>query len=519
MVMWLGRMEFRITPAKADILCNLNDPARELQSAALLYFLLVESGGFESWSQMNAAIDVFVGQPDSMNFAQLGALLKAAQITTYADLEAPVNIARLNELLQAGNFGVQEIMSDTYDRPNGKLPRSFTVFGQRFVPDSWALGKVVFDNIRWEGDARFWDDNPRRFLPLSLDVVFGVLGNNATVPQIISQIQNDGHPARDGFPYQHNLAAVRAVIDLQPEEYWQQNIYNLWLGALRTLSEPTTAADYPETMRTRGWAMKTVNTQLGSWTHLRHDTVLYAKQSYSGGIICSYPKAYVEPVPRFWAAMETMANSAAELIGGLELEERRFTYFRDQGRWQVNFDSRAVQSNQVSFLRGFANRMGLLEEIARRQLAREELTAEQVEEMQNIVEVQKFYEGLRYSGWYPALFYRSCFFPGNTDADRYFHQTQGCDRADFIVTDVHTAPTPPEPGYVLHQGVGQVNFILVAVDCGSERPVVYGGPVLSHYEYPTEGVKRLSDGEWTSLYYTIDRPEPPPWTDEYLVKY
>ena len=87
------------------------------------------------------------------------------------------------------------------------------------------------------------------------------------------------------------------------------------------------------------------------------------------------------------------------------------------------------------------------------------------------------------------------------------------------MTDVHTAPTPPEPGYVLHQGVGQVNFILVAVDCGSERPVVYGGPVLSHYEYPTEGVKRLSDGEWTSLYYTIDRPEPPPWADEYLVKY
>lgn len=519
LVMWLGRMEFRITPAKADIECNLNDTSREFQSAALLYFLLTESGGFESWSQMNAAIDIFAGQPDSMNFAQLGALLKAAQIGEAGDLEVPGNFERLNKLLLAGDFGVQEIMSDTYDRPNGKLPRSLTVFGQRFVPDSWALGKVVFDNIRWEGEVRFWDGKPRRFLPLSLDVVFGVLGNNAAAPQIIAQIQNtSGHPARDGFPYQHNLAAVRHVMDLQPEGYWKQNIYNQWLRALRTLSDSTTGAGHPQAMRTRGWAMKTVNTQLGSWTHLRHDTVLYAKQSYSSGIICSYPKAYVEPVPKFWAAMRTMASSAADLIGGLKLAERSGVYYREplQQWWPVEFNSSTVQSNQVTFLRSFAQRMALLEDIARRQLAREPLTAEQVEALQNIVEVQRFYEGRRFTGWYPGLFYRNCFF-GVAYQASFYHQTQGCDRADQIVTDVHTAPSPPDPGYVLHQGVGEVNFLLIAVDCGDERPVVYGGPVLSHYEVPTEGVKRMSDSEWVTLYYTTNRPKPTPWTSEYLV--
>ena len=161
--------------------------------------------------------------------------------------------------------------------------------------------------------------------------------------------------------------------------------------------------------------------------------------------------------------------------------------------------------------------MALLGDIARRQLTREPLTAEQIEALQNIVEVQRFYEGRRFTGWYPALFYRNCFF-GVAYQASFYHQTQGCDRGDQIVTDVHTAPSPPEPGYVLHQAVGGVNFLLIAVDCGAERPVVYGGPVLSHYEMPTEGLKRMTDSEWSTIFYTSTmRPKPTPWTSEYLV--
>ena len=41
--------------------------------------------------------------------------------------------------------------------------------------------------------------------------------------------------------------------------------------------------------------MKTLTTQLASWTHLRHDTLLYVKQSYSARTACVYPAGYVEP--------------------------------------------------------------------------------------------------------------------------------------------------------------------------------------------------------------------------------
>ena len=489
MVMWLGRIDFRVTPAKADPFCNENDPTRELASSALLYFLLQQSGSFNSWSQMNAAIEAFVGKCDSMNFAQLGTLLQAAEITQPADLVDAANLSQLNELLLAGDFGVQEIMSDTYIAPRGKLPRTFSVFGQRFVPDSWALGKVVWDNFITE------DDDRKRFLPLSLDVAFGALANDAVVPQLIAHMQNStGHALRDGFEYQRNLAAVRETIDSQPAEFWNQNIYSHWLGTLRALSEPTTAANFPQSFRTRAWSMKNLNTQLASWTHLRHNTVLYAKQSYSGGFLCSYPKAYVEPVPKFWSKLKNMANSSADLIASLQLDPRVGGYVRQRDRdgnstWTVRFDSQQNQSNQVAFLRRFAARAAMLEDISTRQLARQPLTPEQIESLQDIVEIQKDYWGKRFTGWYPNLFYMNCFFEGHR-ATYDFHNTQGCDRADQLITDVHTAPSPP-PGYVLHQAVGYVNFLLIAIDCGDEPPVVYGGPVLSHYELPTSTSEAL----------------------------
>ena len=86
---------------------------------------------------------------------------------------------------------------------------------------------------------------------------------------------------RDGLPYAHNLTAVAATFDRLSPAAWEDSIYTRWLAALRTLSAPTTDARFPQAMRTRAWAMRTLNTQLASYTELKHDTVLYAKQPYS----------------------------------------------------------------------------------------------------------------------------------------------------------------------------------------------------------------------------------------------
>src|SRR5262249_25519652 len=159
----------------------------------------------------------------------------------------------------------------------------------RFVMDSWAFSRTVFDSIIWdENGIPEVTDKVLRRVPSALDVAFSVLGNSQVVPEIAARIARTNLTPADGRAYlrdrpkdQHNLAAARNVIDSQNPGAWTNTIYNHWLACLRLLSEPTTGSQYPEAMRTRAWAMKTLNTQLASWTQLRYVTALYVRESYT----------------------------------------------------------------------------------------------------------------------------------------------------------------------------------------------------------------------------------------------
>src|SRR5204862_1820332 len=240
---------------------------RELSGAVAMHLLLKNSGQFNNWKKIDDVVQMFVGLPDSLNFAQLSDLMAAANIQSPASLPDKASLQNLQSQIMDGQLGVQNIQNGYFFSPltrqQIKLPRSFTVQGQRFVPDAWAMGQCVFDRIIWDEDGiPGFEDKIMRRVPSALDIAFSVLGNNQTVSDIAARIANrNGHPWRDGLPYQHNLVAVRRVVDLQDASTWTNNIYNYWLGCLRELSTPTTGAEYPDALRTWAWAMKTLNTQ------------------------------------------------------------------------------------------------------------------------------------------------------------------------------------------------------------------------------------------------------------------
>ena len=71
-------------------------------------------------------------------------------------------------------------------------------------------------------------------------------------------------------------------------------------------------------------------------------------------------------------------------------------------------------------------------------------------------------------------------------------------------------------GGVLHEAVGNVDLMLIAVDSGADR-MVYAGPTLSHYEFTVgPGVTRLTDAEWKNRLESA-KPPRPFWTQDYLV--
>ena len=166
---------------------------RELSGAVALELLLRNSGGFSNWLQFNRTLEMLVGTPDSLTFAQLNGLLVAAGINSPADLPNQAALTNLQNQLMSGQLGMQQITSGYYYSPFSavqvKLPRSFCFMGQRFVMDSWAFSKTTFDSIIWDenGIPEFSDKVLRR-VPSALDVAFSVLGNSQIVPEIAARI-------------------------------------------------------------------------------------------------------------------------------------------------------------------------------------------------------------------------------------------------------------------------------------------------------------------------------------------
>ena len=491
-MMWCGRIDLRIVGG-FDSTGPLSSN-RELGSAVVLLDLLRASGKDEAWRQFDRAIQTFVGRTDSATFDDLARVMAAAKVISIVDLKTDDDLKTLADAIERSSAGKQDVRSDVYISPETStkvsLPRSFTLLGQKFVVDSWATSKVVFDDIVWDGDKVI------RRVPSGLDVVFAALGNNHVVPDLVERMETGSHRFRDRLPdrhlpYQHNLAAVRNVLDGLVPTTWDETIYMQWLKTLRTLSA-SPEETMPEAMKTREWAMKQTNAQLASWSQLRHDSILYVKQSYTAGAECYYPTGFIEPVIPFWVQMEAMAKRSADLM------ER--TPFPPAAK--------PTQVKQVQFLRHFAAQMGRLKVVAQKQLDRNELSDEERKVLEDVMQIGHQRAGSatvpKYTGWYPALFYRG---------------PEDCMKWDALVADVHTdvpSPKHDDPGCVLHEGVGGVDLLVIAIDNGKDR-VVFSGPTLSHYEFEMPGVARKTDREWKTELLDAKVPPRPDWTRGYLV--
>ncbi len=538
-MMWCGLADFRYAGFSTGVAGNGTNSLRELSGAVAMELLLRRSGAFTNWFQFNRTLEMLVGTADSLDFAQLNGLLVAAGIDAPADLPNLPALTNLQNQLMTGQLGMQQVTSGYYYTPFSeiqvKLPRSFTFMGQRFTMDSWTFSKCTFDSILWDEDGiPDFSDKVLRRVPSALDVAFAVLGNSQVVPEIAARIARTLVPAdgraywRDGRKYQHNLAAVRNVIDSQNSSAWTNCIYNHWLACLRLLSEPTTGPQYPEVMRTRSWAMKTLNTQLASWTHLRHATALYVKESYTPIVVCLYPKGYVEPLPEFWSRIGQMALATKAVLATLPTNGVfHYTHytndiFGEPVPYDVAVSGATMHSNRVALMDHFVSTVSTLRSMSEKELAGTAFSASENLFLQQLVEF--FYDGTRnYTGWYPHLFYQpaSEYVPPNYATNlKETGDEKGSDYWDALVTTVHTdAPDPlvGDPGSILHEAVGNVQMMFVAVDNGPGDLAVYAGPVLSHYEFELDPNTRLTDAQWKTQVTNNLVPPAPDWTKSYLV--
>lgn len=521
---WISRADLRIFDTD-----DVTQSRRELATAFVLTTLLRESGQAEAWRTLDRVVRLFVGRADALNIPQLEPMLASAGLVSLSSVHDLAQIAALQAAILKGDLGRQQIPGDVYFSPLGpeqvQLPRAFVFGGQRFIADGWAMAQVTFDRMLWREDipGLTLDKKILRREPCVLDVAYSVFGNRAAGPELARLMLQPQRPGnfRDGYPYAHHLQALASTFDRLGVASWEDSLYMRWLGALRTLSEPTTAENFPQAMRTRAWAMKSLNTQMASYSELKHDTLLYGKQPYANNFVCEYPAGFVEPVTAFWRAMRTLAETAATALSAKDFSAQGEATATPPGATWSRSVVRPVRNYaRIRFCQYFAAQMARLEAMAAKELQQQPFSAAEVQFLRGLMNAQGGC-GLSFNGWYPSLYYADySVFTGSSDPGQFAVEGEdsGCNRIDSLVADIFTAaPDILDPlGGVVHVATGNIDLLLIAVDNGPDR-AMYAGPVLSHYEFLEPGpvLHRLNNSEWRTR--LGGHPARPEWTRSHLV--
>ncbi len=472
-MMWLGRTEFYLSPPKNTQEKYTDAQIQRQMIAALLLMEAVDlAGATGALNEIDDVLRFFVGESDNVTLACLKGLntevgvLKASELLDLSRFKSYQSV-----LLQKG-WAYQRILSQMLcsggflSTDQIQPASSFLLMGQRFVIDSYVTGSVVYDKIIYE------NEQVRRMLPSTLDVLFA-LGNDAS-GQLLA-------PELERYHYATNLAALRYLIEAYEPQFWQNTFYNGWLNSIRALNPPRERSALPRFMQTAAWWQEKMNTQLASWAQLRHDNLLYAKQSYTGIPVCSFPFSYVEPIPQFYHTMARLADTAASWFARSSPSEVRYV---------------------ASYFAGVKNIADTLTAIAEKELAGTAISeAEQgfLRRMMYLGEGGCVRPGPP-TGWYPQLFFQSV---NSTDEN-------------LVVADVHTSPADESGtmvGWVLHGGTGPLNLAFVVADIPA--PVAFVGPVMSYREYVSSDFKRLTDEEWKAGYAGVLSSRPS-WVNLYL---
>ena len=481
-MMWLGRMEIYLLPPVSDPICpppSFEDIRRQTIDALLIKELITLANAYSKYNEIESIIKIFVGEQDNVKLENLFSLSSSVQIINASDLLNNNKLLQFQDSLRNQPYAYQLILSQILanyaaTRPDSIVPASaFLLFGQRFVIDSYVTGSVVFDRISFNGYLIC------RLFPSTLDPLFA-LGNDATA-QLLK-------PELDAYKYASNLAALRYLINSYGSDFWDSTLYNLWLSSIRKLNPPFDRSNLPQFMQTAAYWQQKINTQLNSWAQLRHDNLLYAKQSYTGVPICSFPYGYVEPFPEMYNNLKKLSIVARNKIQGF------------------NFVNNSVKTEILNYFNSFQAIMDTLNSIAQKELDGTALSAAEISFLKKVIFEEMVGCADGYNGWYTKLFY----------ADAH-HTFDGLMKKDHMVADIHTVPANCGGviiGAIPHVGTGDINLGVFIAPAYGNQNIAFVGPVSSYYEYTTYNFLRLTDQEWDNTY--LQSAVRPGWVNLYL---
>lgn len=461
-MMWFGRVDYRT---------NNLDLTRD---ALNIVNLIQQTNSTESWQKIYDPTSFFVGQSDDLGIYQYSQILKDLGIDKFPLTDDQVSLVQKEtdkyqgpQIMSSIIFG--DPVFDTSKQDLQEETKSFRFMGQRFTPDAFIFSSLT------QGDEAPDPETGQKLpsTPTAL-MVMSVLGNNTAKPFLDNWIsQNALESDKVIAKFMNLLSDTFAKTD---QSIWTQNIYWGWLYTIKSLFDyPSSTQGYPVFMTKDLWQRKNLAASLGSWTELKHDTLLYAKQSYAElgggselGDPLPIPKGYVEPNIEFFDRLLALSNMTYQGLNSRELLDPSFSGKNDK----------------------FIESLQFFKDIAVKQLQNETITDEEFEKLRLLP---------------GQLDYVVMPLPGA--------QAIEDNARSALIADVHT---DAKLGQILYQANGIPNYIYVAVkDQNGTR--LTKGLVFSYYEFTNPLGKRLTDQDWRQINYTQDKsqlPSAPVWLDD-----
>jgi hypothetical protein len=456
-MMWYGRLTFRQTD---DF-----ETRRALLLVQALRSATTADGttAVSLWENIYEPTVFIVGKADDLGYIEYGAL--SDQIfganpdpNKFAD---PTLFASFQQAAQ--NLPPPQINSMwvwiTQDKQ--KVTKGFRFMGQRFTLDEYVFGQVIWRNV---GTL----DNPRG-LPKGLDF-FAAMGSN----EAYALLKDSG--ASKYLNYDTQMAKVKGQVASLGIDSWTQNLYWSWLYSFQPIIAPKGSA-YPPFMQTQAWTRKDLQTALGSWTELKHDTILYAKQVMAemggGGPDVQPPHGYVEPNPEAYARLLALAQMT------------------EAGLQSRNLLSDLTHGN----LDNLITELKFLQDISQRELSGGTITTDEYWQIQY------------WGGTLEQFTLKAADTTGVASRDL-------SDQKAALVADVATGTNDLNTLVALEEADGQPTLIYVVLPDAPWRIAI--GGVYSYYEFSVPAADRMTDQQWQAQLQAGTNPAQPDWTKMFV---
>lgn len=339
-----------------------------LGDALLITLLLGRKGPggqpvLDLFNRILTVTSLFAGKPDDPGYAEMSRLLSRTfgdrQLTLEDALDPAVHAKIAANITRADTPRIRGA--------SGATP-GFRLLGQRFTQDGFILTSLFgyrTDEVPYAASALF---------------VMAALGDKTArdfaLEHVKRMLQDAPKPVMDDLAAQ--LDKLTDKIDKWPASTWRESLAAGWLAVLRTLGGKRSET-YPAYMRSAPFAVKELQASLGSYTELKHDTILYGKQSFAemgeGGEekLPPVPKGFVEPNEAFWKAMTELvaitrqgldAHAGSGLSGASrtpprqDQEDESYAHQRSALSLWSHFDS------DIHFLAGLARKESANERIS-----------------------------------------------------------------------------------------------------------------------------------------------------------